>query len=113
MAKHLNDTPRYVATHTRADLVWRGAQTLDGDLTSAVINLKSTGEGDFAVLGSGVLVAHLLVADLVDHVRLFIHPLLLGTGKRLFGSLPAPRHLQLAEINAMSGGSTVSGYDLA
>jgi dihydrofolate reductase len=49
------------------------------------------GTGTIAVLGSGVLARSLLAAGLVDGLQLFVHPLLLGTGKRLFGDLPLPR----------------------
>jgi dihydrofolate reductase len=64
------------------------------------------------VLGSGELVHQLMVLDLVDELRLFIHPLLLGTGKRLFRDAPAPRRLLLMSSSTTSLGTLVLGYEL-
>ena len=86
MAAHLNATPKYVATQTLQDseLAWANTRVLRGDLAAAVHRLKAEGDGTIAVLGSGVLVQQLTTLDLVDGYRLFLHPLLLGSGKRLF-----------------------------
>src|SRR3954447_832834 len=84
VAKHINATEKYVATRTRSELDWHHAHVLDGELAAAVTHLKSHGEGTIAILGSGVLVEQLAAHDLIDGYRLFLHPLLLGTGKRLF-----------------------------
>jgi len=112
MARHLDETPKHVATRTLTDLRWRGAEVLEGDLGAAVVALKSRGEGEIAVLGSGMLVHRLMQLDLVDHLRLFVHPLLLGTGKRLFRELPSPRHLRLTSCGTTSLGTVVLGYDV-
>lgn len=112
MAAHLNATPKYVATRTLATLDWPGSQVLAGELDEAVSALKRTGEGTIAVLGSGVLVHDLMKRDLVDELRLFIHPLLLGTGKRLFRDLPQPRVLQLTEFSTTNLGTLVLRYSV-
>lgn len=112
MAQQLNRTPKYVASRTLSDLDWEGAHVLDGALDDAVMALKADGEGDIAVLGSGVLVDQLMQLDLVDELRLFIHPLLLGTGKRLFRDLPAPRELELTSSSTTSRGTVVLGYQM-
>ena len=112
MAAHLNATPKYVATRTLTALEWSGAQRLKGELDSAVSALKSNGEGTIAVLGSGLLVHDLMKCDLVDELRLFIHPLLLGTGKRLFRELPAPRALRLLESSTTTMGTLVLRYSV-
>jgi dihydrofolate reductase len=112
MARQLNRTPKYVATSTLCTLDWAGAQVLDGDLESAVAALKAGGEGDVAVLGSGALVHQLMKADLVEELRLFVHPLLLGTGKRLFRDLPAPRALRLTTCTTTSLGTLVLAYEV-
>jgi dihydrofolate reductase len=75
-----------------------------------VAELKRSGEGTIAVLGSGVLVHELMKRDLVDELRLFVHPLLLGTGKRLFRELPAPRALRLRESSTTTMGTLVLRY---
>ena len=112
MAAHLNATRKFVATRTLRALDWPNAQVLDGDLDTAVAKLKADGDGDIAVLGSGVLVHELMRHDLVDELRLFVHPLLLGTWKRLFRDLPAPRELTLTEHSVTSSGSLVLRYRL-
>ncbi len=113
MAAHLNATPKYVASRTlTGDLTWSHAQLLDGSLAPAVRDLKAQGEGTIAVLGSGVLVQELMAADLVDTYRLFLHPLLLGTGKRLFRELDRPRRLRLVDCTPTSTGVLMLSYDL-
>lgn len=95
MAAHLNTTPKYIASRTSSDFEWSNTQLLKGGLADGVRGLKSEGLGDVAVLGSGQLVHDLMAEELVDELRLFVHPLLLGTGKRLFRELSAPRTLRL------------------
>jgi dihydrofolate reductase len=115
MAAHLNATPKYVATRTLEDaqLTWINAKVLQGDLEAGVRDLKAEGEGSIAVLGSGVLVQQLAALGLVDGYRLFLHPLLLGTGKRLFTQqdqpLP-PRPLQLLSAAPTSTGVLMLRY---
>ncbi|GAA1639417.1 dihydrofolate reductase family protein [Catellatospora bangladeshensis] len=113
MAAHLNATPKHVATRTLTELSWPGAQVLDGDLAPAVRRLKAEGEGVLAVLGSGALVQELIAHDLVDGYRLFVHPLLLGTGKRLFRERPRPQRLTLVDCTPTSTGVLMLGYDVA
>ena len=110
MAAHLNSTPKYVATRTLTDLAWRGSHLLADGLDEAVRRLKNAGRGTIVVLGSGVLSHELLIHDHVDEVRLFVHPLLLGTGKRLFRQLPSPRPLRLIESTSTSLGSLALRY---
>ncbi len=104
MAAHLNATPKHVASRTLTALDWSNATVLAADLEPAVRDLKRHGEGNIVVLGSGMLVSELLRRDLVDGFRLFVHPLLLGTGKRLFRDLPQPRPLRLTRcIQSVTG----------
>jgi dihydrofolate reductase len=113
MAAHINATPKYVATRTLDDaqLTWRNASTLRGDLSSAVGALKAEGEGTIAVLGSGVLAQQLIELGLVDGFRLFLHPLLLGSGKRLFNQLDRPRPLRFVSAEPTSTGVLMLSYD--
>jgi dihydrofolate reductase len=112
MAAHLNATPKYVATRTLTDLTWSNSHLLDGDLVSAVRDLKSHGDGNLAVLGSGVLVQDLVANDLVDGYHLFLHPLLLGAGKRLFREMDRPRRLRLVECTPTTTGVLMLAYDV-
>jgi dihydrofolate reductase len=111
MAAHLNATPKYVATRTLTSLSWSNSQILDAELAPAVRDLKSQGDGNIAVLGSGVLVQELISNDLVDGYRLFLHPLLLGTGKRLFREMDRPRRLQLVDCTPTTTGVLLLTYD--
>ena len=112
MAASLNSAPKYVATRTRPALDWTGSELLLGDLGDAVPRLKSEGSGVIVVLGSGDLVRQLMAAGLVDELRLFVHPLLLGTGKRLFGNVPTPRALHLESVAMTSKGTVAVTYTL-
>lgn len=113
MAAHLNATPKHVATRTLDTLSWRGAEVLQGDLVPAVQDLKAHGEGTIAVLGSGALVQQLIEADLVDRYEIFVHPLLLGTGKQLFRGYAHPRPLTLAGCTTTSTGVVMLSYESA
>ena len=110
MAAHLTATPKYVATRTPAELTWRNAQVLEGDLASSVAGLLSQGTGTLAVMGSGVLVQELIAHDLVDGYRLFVHPLLLGTGKRLFRGADRPQRLRLESSTTTTTGVLLLDY---
>lgn len=112
MAAHLNATDKHVATTTLTSFAWQHTQALRGDLAAGVRALKEAGDGDVAILGSGVLVRELVAQDLVDSLRLFIHPLLLGSGRRLFGGLNVPRRLRLTDASTTSLGSTALSYDV-
>ncbi len=112
MAASLNSSPKHVVTRTRPALDWEGAVPLHGELTEAVRYLKSEGERDVVILGSGDVVRQLMAAGLVDELRLFVHPLLLGTGKRLFGDVPAPRALRLTSVGTTSKGTVAAVYTL-
>lgn len=114
MAAHLNGTPKHVASSTLDynDVTWDNTTVMTGDLASNVGRLKSTGTGDLVILGSGVLVRHLLQQNLIDGLRLFVHPLVLGSGTRLFGELPSPLSLKLTGCDTTSLGSIVLTYDI-
>ncbi|WP_432558201.1 dihydrofolate reductase family protein [Granulicoccus sp. GXG6511] len=110
VAAHLNASPKHVASRTMTETSWPGSHIISGDLTDAVQDLKHQHEGDIAVLGSGVLVRQLLADGLVDEIRLFLHPLLLGTGKRLFGDLPSPTRLTLTSVAQTDLGTVALSY---
>ena len=113
MAVHLNRTPKYVATRTLSTLAWEPAERLQGELTPAVRALKEQGDGTIVVLGSGELVQQLLAAGLVDGFTLFVHPLVLGTGKRLFRDVPTPIRLDLADVTRSGTGVLILRYAAA
>jgi dihydrofolate reductase len=112
IAAHMNATPKYVATRTLTSLDWAGAEVLGDDLGTSVERLKADGDGNITILGSGVLVHELMKLHLVDQFRLFVHPLLLGTGKRLFRALPEPRSLHLVGVDSTPLGSVGLTYTI-
>lgn len=112
MAAHLNAAPKYVASRTRIDPQWHGTTRIDIDGPHVVARLKRQLDGDIALLGSGTLARDLLAAGLVDELRLFIHPLLLGSGTRLFGALPQPRRLALSSVTATDLGTICLTYSV-
>jgi dihydrofolate reductase len=113
MAAHLNHTPKYVATRTMSTVDWENAHVLGGELVPAVQRLKAQGEGSIAVLGSGALARELLAAGLVDGMTLFVHPLVLGAGRRLFGELALPLPLRLDGVAQTSTGVLIQTYTAA
>jgi dihydrofolate reductase len=89
----LNTTPKYVVSTTLQEpLLWPNSTLLRGDMADAVRTLKAESRGVLAIMGSGVLIGSLMAADLIDESLLMIHPLVLGSGRRLF---PDSVHLQL------------------
>jgi dihydrofolate reductase len=113
IAAHLNRLPKYVATTTLTTLDWAGSHVLGGDLVGSVAELKADGEGFISVLGSGELVQTLIAHGLVDDYRLFVHPLVLGTGKRLFRETPRPIPMRLVDCTPTTTGVLLLSYEPA
>jgi dihydrofolate reductase len=81
----LNNAPKYVVSTTLTEpLPWPNSTLLHGDVADAVGALKAHAGGVLAIMGSGELIRSLMAADLIDEYLLMIHPLVLGTGRRLF-----------------------------
>ncbi|MGA9775065.1 MAG: dihydrofolate reductase family protein [Candidatus Dormiibacterota bacterium] len=81
----LNNAPKYVASTTLEEpLPWPNSTLLRGDIAAAVSTLRAQPSGVLAIMGSGELIGSLMAADLVDEYLLMIHPLVLGSGRRLF-----------------------------
>ena len=111
IAASLNATPKYVVTGTLRRLDWANSHILDGDVVKSVGDLKADGEGFITVLGSGVLAQTLFANDLVDTYRIMLHPLILGTGKRLFRDLPCPLRLRLVDCTPTTTGVLLLSYE--
>ena len=114
IAASLNATPKYVVTQTlrQPDLDWANSHVIDTDVVEAIQSLKAEGDGFVTVLGSGVLVQTLIANELVDTYRIMLHPLLLGTGKRLFRGYPEPLRLQLTECTPTTTGVLLLTYEM-
>ena len=109
----LNHTLKYVASTTLAEpLPWRNSRLLEGDPADAVARLKEQPGKDLTVLGSGQLVQSLRRRDLVDEYVLLIHPLVLGTGRRLFPDGGVPATLRLAGSTTTTTGVIIATYQV-
>ena len=113
MAAHLNRADKYVVTRTLRTVEWSNTHILEGDLVPAIEGLKASGDGNVVVLGSGALVESLNREGLIDEYRLFVFPLLLGKGKRLFRELRTPRPLRLVECTPTATGVLMLTYATA
>ena len=111
MAAHLNGNPKYVASNTLTDPAWHGTTVLSGDVLPQVAALKQEGEGSIVVLGSGELVQALMADGLVDYFALFVHPLVIGSGKKLFRDYDDVRRLRLVSSMATGTGVVVLSYE--
>jgi dihydrofolate reductase len=109
----LNGTPKYVASTTLEEpLPWPNSTLVRGDTVEAVGALKAQSDGVLATMGSGVLIGALMAADLIDEYLLFIHPLVLGTGRRLFPD-GAEATLRLVHGAASPSGLMIASYEPA
>jgi dihydrofolate reductase len=107
----LNNTPKYVASGTLTEpLPWMNSTLLRGDAGQSVAKLKEEPGKDLVVLGSGELVQSLMRHDLIDEFVLLIHPLVLGTGRRLFADGVPHATLRLAESKPTTTGVIIATY---
>jgi dihydrofolate reductase len=107
----LDNATKYVASRTLTEpLDWENSVLLKGDVAQAVAELKRREARDATILGSGELIQTLRRADLIDRYVLIIHPLVLGTGRRLFPD-GAPARFTLAESLSTSTGVIIATYD--
>jgi dihydrofolate reductase len=109
IATRLNQLPKHVASKTLDRLEWHNS-TLVRDVVPEVTALKGRYTGELQVHGSAGLAQTLLEHDLVDEYNLLVFPILLGTGKRLFGSGTVPAALELQSSRTTDKGVVVSTY---
>lgn len=98
-AKKLGDARKIVLSRRKLDFTWRNSEQLQGDFTEAVTALKNEPGGEIAVTGSVSVVRRLLDEDLLDELRLLVHPIAVRKGMRLFaeGENPIPLRLLSSE----------------
>jgi dihydrofolate reductase len=107
----LNNTQKYVASTTLSEpLPWSNSMRLNGDAAEAVARLKEEGGKDLVVLGSGELVQSLMRRNLVDEYVLLIHPLVLGSGRRLFTDGGTFAALRLVSTKTTTTGVVIATY---
>ena len=110
----LNNTMKYVASRTLQEpLPWRNSTLLKGDAAEAVAGLKEQPGKDLVILGSGELVKSLMRCNLVDEYVLQIHPLVLGSGRRLFDNAGSSATLRLVDTKTTTTGVVIATYQPA
>ncbi len=110
IAKAFNKATKYVVTRSLSHLDWKTSQPIGGDVVDGLRRLKASGGPALHVWGSSNLLQTLIAADLVDEYRMWIFPLVLGKGKRLFESGAPPRALALVETRSTPSGVLLNTY---
>ncbi len=109
----LNNTRKYVASSNPATgLDWPNSTLLRGYIPAAVADLRESSSANLVIMGSGVLIGSLMAADLIDEYLLMIHPLVLGTGRRLFAG-GTQASLRLVDTTTASTGVLIATYEPA
>ena len=112
-ADKFNNMPKYVVSSTMTDPEWSNSTVLEGDLGQAVEELRRRHDGDVVVHGSVQLVQALLEQDLLDELRLMVFPVVLGSGKRLFGETSDKKPLRLTESRTVGDGVEIMVFEPA
>ena len=109
-ADKFNNMPKYVVSSTLDEPEWNNSTVLKGDLVEEVGKLKREHDGDIVVHGSARLVQALIEHDLVDELRLMVYPVVLGSGKRLFGDTSDGKPLRLVDSKVVGDGVAILIY---
>jgi dihydrofolate reductase len=110
IAKAFNKATKYVVTRSLDRLAWERSQRIDGDVVEKLRQLKASKGPELHVWGSSKLLQALIAADLVDEYRMWVFPVVLGEGKRLFENGVPPRGLTLVETRSTPSGVLVNKY---
>jgi len=112
-ADKFNNMPKYVVSSTLGNPEWTNTTVLRGDVAEEVATLKQEQDGDIVVHGSVQLAQTLLEHDLVDELRLMVYPVVLGSGKRLFGETSDKKPLKLVDSKTVGDGVAILVYQPA
>jgi dihydrofolate reductase len=112
-ADKFNDMPKYVVSSTLEAPAWNNSTVLKGDVAEEVTKLKQGLDGDIVVHGSAQLVQTLVEHDLVDELRLMVFPVVLGAGKRLFGTTSDKKRMRLADSKTVGDGVAILIFEPA
>jgi dihydrofolate reductase len=112
-ADKFNNMPKYVVSSTLDEPEWNNSTVLKGDVAEEVAKLKQEQDGDIVVHGSARLVQTLIEADLVDEFHLMVFPVVLGSGKRLFGETSDKKPLRLVDSKVVGDGVSILIYEPA
>jgi dihydrofolate reductase len=112
-ADKFNTMPKYVVSSTLDEPEWSNSTVLKGDVAEEVAKLRQEQDGDIVVHGSARLVQTLVEHDLVDELRLMVFPVVLGSGKRLFGETSDKKALRLVDSKVVGDGVAILIYEPA
>ena len=110
-ADKFNRMPKYVVSSTMGSAEWNNTTVLRGDLTQEIGRLRERHGGPIVVHGSPTLVQGLIERDLLDELRLMVYPVVLGKGKRLFGSTTAKKRMRLQSSRLVGDGVEILIYE--
>jgi dihydrofolate reductase len=110
-ADKFNTMPKHVVSSTLRDPEWTNSTVVEGDLVDVVARLKEQYERDIVVHGSATLVQALIENGLVDELRLMVYPVVLGTGKRVFGETSDKRRFELVDSKVVGDGVVILVYE--
>jgi dihydrofolate reductase len=110
-ADKFNGMPKYVISSTLEDPEWSNTTVLNGDVVREVSSLRRETQGEIVVHGSATLVQALVDNDLVDELRLMVFPVILGSGRRLFGSTDGKRRMRLTDSKTVGDGVAILIYE--
>jgi len=112
-ADRLNSLPKYVVSSTLQDPKWTNVTVLTGDVVDEVSRLKQQVDGDIVVYASYQLARTLIEHDLVDELRLFVFPVVVGAGERLFGETTGIKPFRLSSSRTVGDGLVFVTYEIA
>ena len=113
IATVLNTRPKFVASRTLDKVNWNNSHLLKGDVAEEVAKLKVQEGGEIQVHGSGDLLQTLLKHNLVDTLRIWLFPVVIGTGKRVFGEGTIPGSFRLVDTQRTTPGAVLHVYERA
>ena len=113
IARLFNRATKYVATHSPETLAWENSRGLGTDVPAAVRQLRQEDGPNLLIQGSSQLIQTLLAHGLIDELRLLIFPVLLGRGRRLFGTDAIPAALRLTRSATSGTGVILATYERA
>jgi dihydrofolate reductase len=109
-ADRFNSMPKYVVSSTLENASWNNSTVIKGDVAKGVTDLRDQLDGNIVVHGSVQLVRFLLEHNLVDELRLMVFPVVLGSGKSLFGETTEKKTLQLVDSKTVGDGVSIQIY---
>ena len=110
-ADKFNSMPKYVVSSTLKKAVWNNSTVLTGNVVESISDLRQDIDGNIVIHGSAQLVQMLIEHDLVDELRLMVFPVILGTGKRLFGDTSDKKGLRLVNSKTVGDGIAILVYE--